>query len=217
MAIPILIIGKSGSGKSCSLRNLAPRDVALVNVLGKPLPFRGKGFDQIVTDDYDKVNSAIARSKRDIVVVDDAGYLMTNMFMRGHSNAGAGNGVFNLYNTIGDQFWTLIERIRVLPGDKRVYVMMHEEQNDFGNVYPKTIGKMINEKVCLEGMFTIVLRCVVKGGKHIFLTQSDGMDVAKAPIGLFESEEIENDLAMVDKAICDYYEIGGKTNDQTAQ
>jgi len=211
MAIPVLIIGRSGSGKSCSLRNLAPEKVALVNVLGKPLPFRGGQFDQLVTDDYDRVFRAITGSRREIVVVDDAGYLMTNMFMRGHSNAGAGNGVFTLYNAIGDKFWSLIELIRKADAGKRVYILMHEEQNDFGNVRPKTIGKMIDEKVCLEGMFTICLRCMVKGGKHVFLTQSDGTDVAKSPIGLFDAEEIDNDLALVDSAICEYYDIGGGT------
>lgn len=211
MAIPVLIIGRSGSGKSCSLRNLAPEKVALVNVLGKPLPFRGGQFDQMVTDDYEKVNRAITGSRREIVVVDDAGYLMTNMFMRGHSNAGAGNGVFTLYNNIGDKFWSMIDLIRKADENKRVYILMHEEQNDFGNVRPKTIGKMIDEKVCLEGMFTICLRAMVKGGKHVFLTQSDGTDVAKSPIGLFEAEEIDNDLALVDKAICEYYNIGGGT------
>lgn len=206
MAYPVLIIGKSGSGKSCSLRNMDSKRVALINVLGKPLPFKGK-FDQIVTDEYAKIIGAIKATRRPVVVIDDAGYLMTNMFMKGHSNAGAGNGVFTLYNNIGDKFWTLIETIRALPGDQRVYVLMHEDQNDFGAVKPKSIGKMVDEKVCLEGMFSICLRCMVAQGKHIFRTQSDGMDVAKSPIGMFASEEIDNDLAAVDTAICEFYEI----------
>lgn len=207
MAIPILIIGKSGSGKSASLRNLDPNRVALVNVLGKPLPFRGK-FTQLVTDDYNKVKASIAaapKKGRDIIIVDDAGYLITNMFMRGHSNAGAGNGVFTLYNSIGDHFWNLIEAIRAEPSNARVYLIMHEDMNDFGQVKPKTIGKLIDEKVCLEGMFTICLRCMISDGKHVFRTQSDGMDVAKSPIGLFEEMEIDNDLNMVDQKICEYY------------
>ena len=210
MAIPVLIIGKSGSGKSASMMNLNPKDVALISVLGKPLPFKGK-FDQVVTDDAAKIVGIVKAAKRDIVVIDDVGYTMTNMFMRDHAAGGGGNAVFNLYNNIGDKFWNMIEAVRKIPEDKRVYFIMHEEQNDFGNVRPKTIGKMIDEKVCLEGMFTICLRCMVSNGKHIFRTQSDGLDVAKTPIGMFDSEEIPNDLAMVDKAICDYYEIGGKT------
>lgn len=208
MAIPVLIIGKSGSGKSASMMNLNPADVALISVLGKPLPFKGK-FDQFVTDDSEQIIRAIRKTERDIVVVDDVGYTMTNMFMREHSATGGGNSVFTLYNHIGDMFWDMIESVRALPGNKRVYFIMHEEQNDFGNVRPKTIGKMIDEKVCLEGMFTICLRCIMTNGKHIFRTQSDGLDVAKSPIGMFEDAEIPNDLALVDKTICEYYEIGG--------
>ena len=207
MAIPILIIGKSGSGKSASMRNLDPKRVALINVLGKPLPFRGK-FTQIVTDDYSKVASSIAsasKNGRDIIIIDDAGYLITNMFMRGHSNAGAGNGVFSLYNSIGDHFWNLIDLIRSEPSNARVYLVMHEDMNDFGQVKPKTIGRLIDEKVCLEGMFTICLRCMISDGKHIFRTQSDGLDVTKSPMGMFEELEIDNDLNMVDKKICEYY------------
>ena len=207
MAIPILLIGKSGSGKSASLRNLDPNRVALVNVLGKPLPFRGK-FAQVVTDDYNKVAACISsapKKGRDIIIVDDAGYLITNMFMRGHSNAGTGNGVFTLYNSIGDRFWNLIEAIRAEPSNARVYLIMHEDMNDFGQVKPKTIGKLIDEKVCLEGMFTICLRCMISDGKHVFRTQSDGMDVAKSPIGLFEELEIDNDLNYVDQKITEYY------------
>lgn len=208
MAIPVLIIGKSGSGKSASMMNLDPAKVALISVLGKPLPFRGK-FNQIVTDDYGKIIGAIKAAKREIVVVDDAGYLMTNMFMKDHASTGQGNAVFNLYNNIGDKFWNLIESIRKIPEDKRVYIIMHEDQNEFGSVKPKSIGKMIDEKVCLEGMFTICLRCMVQHGKHIFRTQSDGLDVAKTPIGMFADEEIPNDLKLVDDAISVYYEIGG--------
>jgi hypothetical protein len=209
MAIPVLIIGKSGSGKSASMMNLDPSKTALISVLGKPLPFKGK-FDQVVTDDSAKIIGIVKAAKRNIIVVDDVGYTMTNMFMRDHAAGGGGNAVFSLYNNIGDKFWNMIEAVRKIPEDKRVYFIMHEEQNDFGNVRPKTIGKMIDEKVCLEGMFTICLRCIVSNGKHVFRTQSDGLDVAKTPIGMFDDLEIPNDLAMVDKAICEYYEIGGK-------
>lgn len=208
MAIPILIIGKSGSGKSASLRNLDPTETALVNVLGKPLPFRGK-FTQVVSDDYSRIGGIIKRAQRKVIVIDDAGYLISNMFMRGHASTGAGNAVFSLYNQIGDSFWSMVEQIRKAPDDVRVYVMMHEDKNDMGDVKPKTIGKLLDEKVCLEGMFTICLRCMLSDGRHVFRTQSDGLDVAKSPMGMFDALEIDNDLAKVDKAICEYYEIGG--------
>lgn len=142
------------------------------------------------------------------IVIDDAGYLITNMFMKGHSNAGAGNAVFGFYNKIGDHFWNLIQFIKEkVPQDKIVYIIMHEDTDDFGNIRPKTIGKLLDEKVCIEGMFTIVLRCAVESGKHVFITQSSGNDIAKTPIGMFEDVQIDNDLTLVDKAIRDYYEI----------
>ena len=215
MGIPILLIGKSGSGKSASLRNLDPSNVALINVLGKPLPFQSK-FDQIMTDDYALVNSAIHRTNREIIIIDDAGYLITNQFMRGHSSAGGGNGVFALYNQIGDNFWNLIQSITALPNEKRVYIIMHEDTRDNGEVKPKSIGKLIDEKVCIEGMFTVCLRCVLIDGRRVFRTQTDGFDVAKTPIGMFESVIIDNDLKMVDETIREYYGFTQKNDTEVS-
>lgn len=205
MAIPVLIIGKSGSGKSTSLRNCTNnQEWGLINVLNKPLPFKGK-IPQVVTDDYNVVMNTLAKSKAKSVVIDDAGYLITNYFMRNHSTKGAGNAIFTMYNTLADNFWNLIEFIKTLPEDKIVYIIMHEDVNEFGDIKPKSIGKMLDEKICLEGMFTIVLRCIQENGKHLFVTQSDGGAVSKSPMGMFESLEIDNDLLMVDKVIRDYY------------
>lgn len=207
MATPVLIIGKSGSGKSTSLRNCVGNDNwNLIRVLNKPLPFKGK-VNGWSTDEYQMVMKYLAASKAKNIVLDDAGYLITNHFMRGHSSCGGGNGVFTLYNNIGDYFWNLIQFIIKLPEDKIVYVMMHEDKNDFGDIKPKTIGKLIDEKVCLEGMFTIVLRCIEESGKHLFVTQSADGAVSKSPMGMFESLTIDNDLLLVEKAIREYYEI----------
>ena len=215
MATPVLIIGKSGSGKSTSLRNCVGNDDwNLIRVLNKPLPFKGK-VNGWTTDDYQTVMKALSQSKAKNIVLDDAGYLITNHFMRGHSSAGAGNGVFTLYNNIGDYFWNLIQFIIKLPGDKIVYVMMHEDKNDFGDIKPKTIGKLIDEKVCLEGMFTIVLRCIEESGKHLFVTQASDGAVSKSPMGMFETLTIDNDLLLVEKAVREYYELGGNGDEET--
>lgn len=215
MATPVLIIGKSGSGKSTSLRNCVGNDNwNLIRVLNKPLPFKGK-VNGWTTDDYQTVMKALSQSKAKNIVLDDAGYLITNHFMRGHSSAGTGNGVFNLYNNIGDYFWNLIQFIIKLPEDKIVYVMMHEDKNDFGDIKPKTIGKLIDEKVCLEGMFTIVLRCIEESGKHLFVTQASDGAVSKSPMGMFETLTIDNDLLLVEKAVREYYELGGNGNEET--
>lgn len=177
----------------------------MINVLKKPLPFRGK-IPTIQTDNYDQIMEAMRKSNSKSIVIDDAGYLITNHFMRGHSTAGKGNGVFALYNDLGDRFWNLVQFvINGLPEDKIVYFIMHEDKNDFGDVRPKTIGKMLDEKVCLEGMFTIVLRCVTEGDRHLFITQSADGAVSKSPMGMFETLEIDNDLLEVDKIIREYY------------
>lgn len=207
MATPVLIIGKSGSGKSTSMRNcINKEDWNLIRVLNKPLPFKGK-INGWSSDDYQTVMKCLSQSKAKNIVLDDAGYLITNMFMNKHSSAGAGNGVFTLYNQIGDHFWNLIQFIVKLPEDKIVYVIMHEDTNDFGQIKPKTIGKLLDEKVCIEGMFTIVLRCIEESGKHIFVTQSADGAVSKSPIDMFETLTIDNDLLIVEKAIREYYEI----------
>lgn len=217
MAVPVLIIGKSGSGKSTSLRNCIDKDFNLIRVLDKPLPFKGK-INGWKTDDYQIIMKALVQAKSKSIVIDDAGYLITNHFMRGHSSSGKGNAVFSLYNDIGDYFWNLIQFIvSKLPEDKIVYLMMHEEMNDFGEVKPKTIGKLLDEKVCIEGMFTIVLRCVEEGGKHLFITQASNGAVSKSPIGMFEDLTIDNDLAKVDETIRNYYEFeeGEDKNEET--
>ena len=214
MAIPVLIIGKSGSGKSTSLRNCTNnQEWGLINVLNKPLPFKGK-IPQVVTDDYNVVMNTLAKSKAKSVVIDDAGYLITNYFMRNHSTKGAGNAIFTMYNTLADNFWNLIEFIKTLPEDKIVYIIMHEDVNEFGDIKPKSIGKMLDEKICLEGMFTIVLRCIQENGKHLFVTQSDGGAVSKSPMGMFDTEEVENDLREVDKVIREYYGLTEEKEEQ---
>ena len=208
MGVPILIIGKSGSGKSTSLRNCVDNpNWNLIRVLNKPLPFKGK-IDGWKTDDYQQVMKCLYASKAKSLVIDDAGYLITNQFMSGHASQGAGNAIFAFYNKIGDYFWNLIQFIITkLPDDKIVYLMMHEDKDDSGEVKPKTIGKILDEKVCVEGMFTIVLRCISESNKHLFVTQAADGAVSKSPIGMFDNLTIDNDLALVDKTVREYYEI----------
>lgn len=212
MAIPVLIIGRSGTGKSASLRNCVGKDFAMFNVLNKPLPFKGK-IPSIATDDYAVITKSVTGATQRSLVIDDAGYLITNQFMRGHSNAGKGNGVFALYNDLGDRFWSLVQHVvQLKEQDKIVYFFMHEDKDDMGDVRPKTIGRLLDEKVCVEGMFTIVLRCVLDGENHKFVTQSVNGAVSKSPMGMFDDLTIDNDLLMVDHTIREYYEIQNPKN-----
>lgn len=218
MAVPVLIIGRSGTGKSTSLRNcVGSDDWNLIRVLDKPLPFKGR-INGWHSDDYQQIKKLLDGAKAKNIVIDDAGYLITNMFMSRHSSAGGGNGVFTLYNQIGDYFWNLIQFISTkVAADKIVYMIMHEESNDLGEIKPKTIGKLLDEKVCVEGMFTIVLRCIVESNKHLFVTQAADGAVSKSPIGMFEDLMIDNDILLVEKAIRKYYELEGADNSEKTE
>jgi hypothetical protein len=205
MAVAVLIVGKSGSGKSTSFRSFGENELALINVENKPLPFRKTFESTAVTDNYDIIKKCLSKTEKKSIAIDDASYLIVNQFMRGHSSAGKGNGVFSLYNDLADQFWSLVEHIKSLPKDRIVYVVMHEEQTDYGVVKPKTIGKLLDEKVCIEGLFTIVLRALYLDGEYVLKTRTDGNDPAKAPMDMFESEYIPNDLKAADDTIRSYY------------
>ena len=210
MAKPVLLMGKSGSGKSASLRNFSPDEIDIINVIGKELPFRNKFENIFVTDEYPKVLAAVKKSKKKAVIIDDAGYLITNEFMKGHAATGAGNSVFTLYNNMADHFWTLINEVKNIEDpDKIVYFVMHEETTDLGAVKPKTIGKLLDEKVCIEGLFTIVLRAEKDGDRYVFKTRTTGADVTKTPLDMFEDEAIDNDLKLVDNTIREYYGMKG--------
>lgn len=209
MAIPVLIIGKSGSGKSASLRNFKEEDLDIINVIGKPLPFKNN-FKTFNSDNYDKIRKAIDKSQKDIMVIDDAGYLLTNEFMRKHSQFSSGNAVYTMYNNLADNFWSLIEYIKNNKNEKKiVYIIMHEEKDEDGDLRPKTVGKLLDNTVCIEGLFTIVLRCASEKNRHFFLTQTDGRDVVKTPIGMFSETEIDNDLKIVDETIRQFYNMEG--------
>jgi hypothetical protein len=108
----------------------------------------------------------------------------------------------------------LVEFSKSLPENKIIYFVMHEDKNEFGDIRPKTIGKILDEKCCLEGMFTIVLRATRNNEKYVFRTQSDGSDVTKSPIGLFEDMEIDNDLKVVDDKIREYYDLKGENKNE---
>lgn len=210
MAEAILVYGKSGSGKSRSLKNFAEDEILFVNVISKRLPFQKKFNYELKTMDYNKIKDKLLKMPCKVAVIDDAGYLMTNTFMNGHSNPKSGSSVYDLFNTIGDDFWNLIQFIKFnLPEDVRVYIMMHEISNDIGEVKVRTIGKMLDEKVCIEGMFTVCLHCMTNGTRHYFKTQGGSNDIAKSPEDMFELE-IENDLKAVDNRIVEFYGFGGE-------
>ena len=211
MGQKVLILGESGTGKSASLRNFNPDEVLVINVAGKPLPF--KNHFTVSTPVFDKlteqVMKAMKESTKKVIVIDDAQYIMSFQYMRRIKENG-----WDKWNDIQGDFFNIIQAVDNLPADTVVYFLSHIQRDDEGREKIKTMGKMLDEKITIEGLFTTVLKTSVQDGKYCFITQNSGKDTVKSPIGMFDSYAIDNDLKYVDTKIRNYYEIGDYVPDE---
>ena len=199
MGIPVFILGESGSGKSASLRNFEPDEVGIINVAGKPLPFR-KQLPTVPTSNYQQVMKVLAGAKVKVCVIDDAQYLMTfDMFDRAREKG------YDKFTEMALAFYSLVRFVATsLPADRIVYFMLHTEMGDDGKVRAKTTGRMLKERLTLEGLVSVTLMTEVTKDGYFFITQSDGTNVCKSPMEMFPYR-IDNDLRMVDQTIREYW------------
>lgn len=202
MGIPVMCMGSSGSGKSTSMRNMDKKATAIFNVAGKPLPFKGK-FDMMCTaSDVDSIISILQRNTTNCYVIDDSQYLMSFKLIDKWQENG-----YNKYTEVARDFKKLIDTIiSKTSQDTIVYFLHHTETLDDGKVKAKTSGKMIDNWLTLEGLFSIVIMAIATENKHLFITQSDGTNTCKSPMEMLDNP-MENDLALVDKAIREYYDL----------
>lgn len=212
MGTVVFILGRSGTGKSYSMRNFKPDELAIINVQGKVLPFKGGAkFTTKNTDNASEIISAmkLISNKVRVIVIDDFQYVMANEFMRRSNERG-----FDKFTDIAKNAWSIIDSIRTLPDNVIVYVMCHLDTGDDGVEKLKTIGKLLDEKIVLEGMATIVLKTNVADGNYTFVTQNNGKDTVKSPYGMFPSYAIQNDLKYVDEKIRNYYGYDDAVSDE---
>lgn len=217
MSIATMVLGQSGTGKTASLRNLNPADVLLIQAVKKPLPFRSKDWAPctkanptgsiLVTDCAPTIVGAMQRTTKPIIVIDDFQYILANEFMRRVLDQAKGNEAFAKYNEIARNAWDILMCAGKLPDTTRVYILAHTQEDESGHVKAKTIGKLLDEKITIEGLLTIVMRTAVINEQYLFCTQNSGLDTVKTPMGMFSERHIDNDLAMVDAAISDYYNL----------
>lgn len=195
-----MILGPSGSGKSTSLRNFEPNEVGIFNVAGKPLPFRKK-LPKVDNANYQKIVQVLSKPKLKTYVIDDSSYLMTFQAFSRAKETGYGK-----FTDFALDFYNLVKFIMdSTPPDVIVYLLHHTEETETGKVKAKTVGKMLDNQLTLEGLFSIVLLCKTDGQRHWFETKSDGYSTAKSPMDMFPDREIDNDLKMVDTIIRDYW------------
>lgn len=211
MAQKVLVMGESGTGKSTSMRNCDAAITAVVNPVGKPLPFKNH-FDMLNNEtDARKITKYMkdqAASGKKIIVVDDFQYILAVPYMNRIKETG-----WDKYNDFGANYFEIIDVCKDLPDDVVVVYMTHLETLDNGLTTVKLIGKLLREKITIEGLFTVVLRTGVNEGKYYFYTQNSGKDTVKSPLGMFPSYAIDNDLNYVVDKIRNYYEIGEYKSD----
>lgn len=200
-SVPVLLIGQSGSGKSTSLRNFKREEIAVINVLGKPLPFK-TDINAKKVDDYATIIKAIEATNKKTIVIDDANYLITTEFMKNSSVKG-----YDKYNEMANNFYNLINAIKNIEGGKTVYLIMHEDADENGNIKPKTIGKLLDDKVNIQGMFTICIRTMYENGNYIFRLKTNGQDCVKTPFDMFDNDTMTNDLKEFNKIVREYYDL----------
>lgn len=212
MSTSCLVIGESGTGKSTSIRTLDPKETYLIKVIDKPLPFRkskemysnGASGNMLVTDDADKILAALDLIHKKglhikAVVIDDFQYVMANEFMRRCREKG-----FEKFSQIAENAWKIIFSANTMRDDLVIFFLSHSEVSDAGITKIKTIGKLLDEKITVEGMFTIVLQSVVVDGQYKLMTKNNGHNTVKSPMEMFDAEIIENDLNHVLTKIKEY-------------
>ena len=201
MGIPVMVLGESGSGKSTSMRNFDVNEVGVFNVASKPLPFRKK-LNKVNGCTYSKIYKALESPKLKAYVIDDSQYLLAFAMFDKAKDSG-----YNKFTDIALDFKNLITYIiSSVPDDVIVYFLHHVEHTESGRIKAKTVGKMLDNHLTVEGLFSIVLLAQTDGTNYRFITQSDGYTSAKSPLEMFE-KEIDNDLKVVDMVIRDYWEL----------
>lgn len=218
MAEGILILAKSGKGKTTSLRNLNPDDVMVIQPRKKRLPFPHKDWKPwdkktstgsiFQTNTFSGVAAVLTKMEavgKKVVIIDDFVYIMAQRVMDTIDEKG-----YDKWTQLASDFNELTNHIENMNADMRVYVMTHTDTNDMGEVKMKTAGKLIDNLLTPEGMFTIVLGMTKTDENSFFITNGSTMDPYKSPMDMFKDKQIPNDLKEVDDRICEFWDIDNK-------
>lgn len=207
MAIGVLILGESGTGKTYSTKTFSPEDVKILSVVKPILPFRGK-YEVVKTPTARDIIREMKNTTKKNIVIDDFQYILGVPMMRRIGEKG-----WDKFNDIQQPYADVLDALNSLPDDTIVYLNSHTEQDDTGKRKIKTIGKALDKYLTVEGLFMIVLGTMVVDGKYYFQTQNGGNDTLKSPEGMFPTLLIPNDLKYVEDKIRSYYFMDGAKSD----
>ncbi len=211
----ILVIGESGTGKSASIENLEPQETFIIQVVNKPLPFKGfkKNYplltknnpgNRVVSSDHEWISEALKRCELNkqikTIVIDDFQYVLSDEYMRKATEKG-----FDKFTIMAQNYYNILKLAQNMREDLNIIFLSHSESKDDGTTKVKTIGKLLDDKITIEGLFTIVLNTKVEDGNYYFETQNNGFNTSKSPKGMFEEFRIPNDLRYVVDKVNEYY------------
>lgn len=218
MSNSILIIGEPGSGKSSAIRTLKPEETFIIKVIDNPLPFRksNKVYSPC-NKDNPSGNSTVADAREDIInwidaindrrpeikniIIDDFQYVMAHEFLNKATEKG-----FDKFSILAQNINAIVTRLNSTRKDLVPYVLSHSDLNQNGKIGLKTVGKLLEEKIYIEGKFPLILHALTSNEKYKFLTQNDGLHIAKTPMGMFEEKLIDNDLQFVRNKMTEYFD-----------
>lgn len=200
MARLVLVLARSGTGKSTSLRNFKKGEAQAILCSGKELPFK-TDIATFVPKNYAQVYEAINKASTPVVVLDDVNYLMSMEEMARANEVG-----YQKFSVMALNMYNVFKAIMDKESDQVFYLLAHasEPTESDSQLRFKTTGKMLSEKVVLEGLTNIVIGADVEDGEFVFKVKTDGTGI-KTPIGMFETDTVPNDLKVVDATIRGYY------------
>lgn len=200
MSKMLVLYGESGTGKSTSLRNLDKKSVCYINVTKKPLPFRGTFTEVYNTHKPSEIINIMKKTDKKIIVIDDFTYVMTYEYIKRLNERG-----FSKYEDMAKGYFDVIDCGTNLSDDKIVIFISHTEKTEDGSERMMTLGKMLQSKVSVEALFTMVIESIVVDGEHYITVTNNGKNTVKTPMDMFDSDIIDNDLNYVIEKVKEYY------------
>lgn len=219
MAEGILVLSKSGQGKSTSIRNFNPNDVMVIQCKNKRLPFphddwkvwdKNKQTGSIfIVNSFPEVRAVLLKMQevgKKVIIIDDLVFLFANKVMDDIARKD-----WDKWTEIAIEYSQTIETIENLNPDMRVYILTHADTNDLGEISMKTAGKLIENLLNPVAGFTIVLGVQKTDNGSFFITNGNATNPYKSPMGMWKDKLVPNDLKEIDDKICDFWNIQNKT------